>query len=104
MRPNRLARVVVLLEMDNGEVRAIDGNGMVEIDMQREEDYFEFEMFYNPKFTREMRTRISIDIVGKWTMYAGRYPDRPEEAQEIESRKQLESSKEPEPGDYNFEW
>ena len=104
MRSNRVSRVVVLLEMEDGEIRAIDGNGTVEIDMQRDEDYFDFEMFYNPKFIQEMRTRISVDIVGKWTMYAGRYPEKPEEAQEIESRKQLESKKEPKPGDYDFEW
>lgn len=104
MRPKRVARIVVLAEMEDGEIRAIDGNGSVEIENIRDEYELDFNMFYNPKFLYEQRTRITVDIHGKWTMYAGRYPDRPDETQEIESMKRLESKKQPEPGDNDFEW
>jgi len=87
MRVRRNARVVVLVELDDGEIRAIDGNGNVEIESFREPDQY-WEIGYNPAFANPLQTRITVDIVGKWTMYAGAYPK--ETSEELEERKQIE--------------
>lgn len=104
MEIKRVARVVVLVEMSDGEIRAIDGTGNVEIAQMRDEQDFEFNMFENPKFHVPSHTEIRIDLLGPWKLYSGRYPEQPKEAQEIEERKQLETIYEPEPGDRDFEW
>lgn len=93
-----------MVELSDGTIRALDGNGNVEIEVMRDAYDVDFNMFYNPKFLKEQRTRVTVDMVGTWTMYQGAYPQKPEEAQEIEERKQLEQAYEPQPGDANFEW
>lgn len=88
MHVRRNARVVVLVELDDGEIRAIDGNGNVEIESFREPDQY-WEIGYNSSFANPLQTRITVDIVGKWTMYTGTYPQQKETGQ-LEERKEIE--------------
>lgn len=88
--PLPTGRIVVLAEMEDGTVRAIDGegSGLIEVHTQHT-DYNPFE----PTLPMEVMGRITtvtITYPGQWTMYTSKHPDAPQQKKIKPSTKEIE--------------
>jgi hypothetical protein len=83
-----VGRIVVIAEMADGTVRALDGIGSGLINV---ETHFDERWLDGPVHPIGRTTTVTLTYPGNWTMYTSRHPDMHQQNQIEPSTKELEN-------------